>query len=224
MHVHVIILWNKKKRGGHTSLHPTQPMAFPPLTVKARGRTARGLDGASPPPAKLARDSSADYQELRPHARFGLPSGRTPVIWGRIKGGTRTDPRPYRPRPRWKFSFHTYQPQPGFPKEAISTRPDLLRTPKGTGSGHRLTANKWLHQRSQLGLTLASSQGTFACTHSDELCEVTRGAKLKGRLLYSPRRLFDYGFRLWLHLIGRQFNLSKINCSDGPVRASGYHQ
>ena len=39
-------------------MHPTQPMAFPPLTVKARGRTARGLDEASPPPAKLARDSS----------------------------------------------------------------------------------------------------------------------------------------------------------------------
>ena len=113
-----------------------------------------------------------------------------------IKGGTRTDPRPYRPRPRWKFSFHTYQPQPGFPKEATSTRPDLLRTPKGTGSGHRLTANKWLHQRSQLGLTLVSSQTLFACTHSDELCEVTRGARLKGRLLYSPRRQLDYGFRL----------------------------
>ena len=48
----------RKKEGGHTSLHPTQPMAFPPLIVKARGRTARGLDGASPPPAKLARDSS----------------------------------------------------------------------------------------------------------------------------------------------------------------------
>ena len=52
-------------------------------------------------------------------------------------------------------------------------RPDLLRTPKGTGSGHRLTANKWLHQRSQLGRTLVSSQTHFACTHSDELCEVT---------------------------------------------------
>ena len=45
------------------------------------------------------------------------------------------DPRPYCPRPRWKFSFHTYQPQPGFPKEATSTRPDLLCTLKGTGSG-----------------------------------------------------------------------------------------
>ena len=63
MHVIIELL----KKGGRTSLHPTQPMAFPPLTVKARGRTARGLDGASPPPAKLARDSSADYQELRPH-------------------------------------------------------------------------------------------------------------------------------------------------------------
>ena len=52
-------------------------------------------------------------------------------------------------------------------------RPDLLHTPKGTGSGHRLTANKRLHQRSQLGRTLVSSQTHFACTHSDELCEVT---------------------------------------------------
>ena len=34
---------------------------------------------------------------------LGLLSGRAPVIWGRIKGGTWTDPRPYRPRPRWKF-------------------------------------------------------------------------------------------------------------------------
>ena len=51
----------------------------------------------------------------------------------------------------------------------------------------------------------------FACTHSDELCEVTRSSNAEGRLLYSPRRLFDYGFRLRLQLIGRQLNLSKIN-------------
>ena len=124
---------------------PPPPPPPPPPTVKARGRTARGLGGASPPPAKLARDSSegllgteATCPRLVSHQeglRFFL---------GRIKGGTRTDPRPYRPRPRWKFSFHTYQPQPGFPKEATSTRPDLLRTPKGTGSGHRLTANSAL--------------------------------------------------------------------------------
>ena len=53
----------------------------------------------------------------------------------------------------------------------------------------------------------------FACTHSDELCEVTRSSNAEGRLLYPPRRRFDYGFRLRLQLIGRQLNLSKINCS-----------
>ena len=64
----------------------------------------------------------------------------------------------------------------------------------------------------------------FACTHSDELCEVTRGAKLKGAFYTPPRRLFDYGFRLRLQLIGRQLNLSKINCSDGQsLMISGYH-
>ncbi len=80
-------------------------------------------------------------------------------------------------------------------------RPDLLRTPKGTGSSHRLTANKWLHQRSQLGRTLVSSQTHFACTQSDELCAGgDRSARVQGRLLYSPLRQLDYGFRLYYTL------------------------
>ena len=56
----------------------------------------------------------------------------------------------------------------------------------------------------------------FACTHSDELCEVTRSSNAEGRLLYPPQRRFDYGFRLRHTAAATDWStaqLIKINCS-----------
>ena len=123
-----------------------------------------------------------------------LPTKASPPQ-GHSKGGTRTDPRPYCPRPRWKFSFHSYQPQPGFPKEATSTRPRPLACPEE----HWV----WPLADSQANLTEPEKPKPYSsvfpnktCARSDELCEVTRSAARKGPLLYPPRRLvLAYGFR-----------------------------
>ena len=165
----------KIKGGGSTPLCFPPSLRYPPPdSKKAQDHTARGLGRSS-----LCQPTDQDFPQRPMGTEATYPclvshqeelrllrkdQGRNPDRSLAISSETTVE-----------VSFHSYQPQPGFPKEATSTQPRPLACPEG----HWV----WPLADSQANLTEPEKPKPYSsvfpnkiCAHSDELCEVTRSA------------------------------------------------